>query len=230
MRQQDYTRKTTEAAELTKQAQQERQFVQQEYGQRINQLDNLSAALYQELVGNQAELAKLIETDPQEYLRQQQRMSQKAALLNQVDQQRQAIDQIRKNEEEKAFHESVKVNEAKLLDALPDWRDSTKRGAEQREIAQHLISLGYSPDELNSLTDHRAVLIARKAMLWDRAQAVKSKQTQEQKTPPKVVKPGTANSPTNAKTQQIQQLAQKAKRSGRDDDVVALLMARSDRG
>jgi len=113
---------------------------------------------------------------------------------------------------------------------LPDWRDSTKRGAEQREIAQHLISLGYSPDELNSLTDHRAVLIARKAMLWDRAQAVKSKQAQEVKTPPKAIKPGTANSPTNAKQQQVQQLAQRAKRTGRDDDVLALLMARSDRG
>jgi 2,3-bisphosphoglycerate-independent phosphoglycerate mutase len=137
---------------------------------------------------------------------------------------------MKKNEEQKAFLESVRTNEAKLLEALPDWRDSTKRAAEQREIANHLIQLGYTPDELNELTDHRAVLVARKAMLWDRAQAVKAKQTQEAKNPPKVVKPGTANSPTNAKTQQIQQLAQKAKRSGRDDDVIALLMARSDRG
>lgn len=64
MRQQDYTRKTQEAAEQSRKADQLFQTVQQEYATRINQLDALAGSLYRELVGDQQKLASLIESDP----------------------------------------------------------------------------------------------------------------------------------------------------------------------
>ncbi len=229
MRQQDYTRKTQEAAQLTQTVAQERQFVKQEYESRINQLDGLASALYQELVGDQAELAKLVETDPHEYLRRQQQMAQKSQLLNQVQQQHQAIEALKTNEAEKQRQEYLRNSEAKLLELVPEWRDSNKRATEQREVANALINAGYSPDELSELIDHRAVIIARKAMLWDKAQEVKSKQVKPaQAQAPKPVRPGNANaSPNNAPSSRVQELAKRAKRTGNVDDIAAYLAARS---
>ena len=228
MRQQDYTRKTQEAAQLTQQITQERQFVKQEYDTRINQLNSLAGVLYQELVGDQAKLAELAQTDPAQWVAKQQEMAQKSALLNQVQHHHSAIEQMKKNEADKARVESLRENEERLLEKLPDWRDPTKRATAQREVADFLVGQGYSPDELSELIDHRAVVIAHKAAMWDRAQAVKEKQVKAPQTPPKAVKPGNANTPPiPAKEQRVAELAKRAKRTGKLDDVAAILMARS---
>lgn len=192
MRDQDYRRKTAEAAELTRTAQAERQQVHSELAQRVNALDTLSAALYRELVGDQSQLAGLIESDPQEYLRAQARMQQKVQLLNQAEAQRQALRQQEINEGAKAQAESLKQAETKLLDMLPEWKDATKRTAETRDIAATLRDAGYSDDELSGLSDPRAVVIARDAALWRRHQAMQAKKAPAAvAAPPKPVKPGT---------------------------------------
>lgn len=113
-----------------------------------------------------------------------------------------------------------------MLEALPTWRDADKRTAEQKEVAQFLLSNGYSAADINGLYDHRAVLLARKAMLWDKAQAARQKQVNAQTSPPKAVKPGASN-PTNTKQNQTQQAFAKFRKSGRDDDAVAYLLSRS---
>jgi hypothetical protein len=193
MREQDYRRKTSEAAELTRTAQAERQQVHSELAQRVNALDTLSAALYRELVGDQSQLAGLIESDPQEYLRAQARMQGKVQLLNQAEAQRQAMQQQAINEGAKAQAESLKQAETRLLDMLPEWKDSTKRTAETRDIASTLRDAGYSDDELAGLSDPRAVVIARDAALWRRHQALQAKKAPAAPpTPPTPVKPGTS--------------------------------------
>lgn len=228
MRQQDYTRKTQETAQLTQQIAQERQFVKQEYESRINQLNVLGSVLYQELVGDQAKLAELAQTDPAAWVAKQQEMASKSARLNEIQHHHSAIEQMKKNEADKARLESLRENEERLLDKLPEWRDPTKRAAAQREVADFLVAQGYSPDELSELIDHRAVLIAHKAAMWDRAQAVKQKQVKHEAVPPKAVKPGNANTPTTTLQQKrVDDLAKRAKRTGKLDDVAALLMARS---
>lgn len=176
MRQQDYTRKTQEAAEQSRKADQLYQTVQQEYATRINQLDVLAGDMYRELVGDQQKLASLIESDPQEYLRQQAAMQNKVAKLQQVQQAQQQYQAMQANQADQHRSELLAQSEQALLEALPSWRDADKRASEQKEMAQFLISKGYSPNDLNDLTDHRAVLMARDAMLWNKAQTARQKQ------------------------------------------------------
>ena len=121
--------------------------------------------------------------------------------------------------------EQLVRSEHQLLEALPAWRDAGKREAEQKEVAQFLISKGYSPKDVTELSDHRAVLLARDAMLWQKSQQVRQKQVNAPAAPPKAVKPGTSN-PTNVQKTNEQQLLSRLKKSGRDDDAVALLLAR----
>lgn len=199
MRQQDYTRKTAEAAEQLRTAHAERQQITSELAQRVNALDTLAGALYRELVGDQTQLAGLIESDPQEYLRRQAAMQQKVQLLNQAQAQNRAYQEHMTNEQAKARAESLQAGEQRLMELIPEWSDTAKRAAESRDIAETLRKHGYSNDELAELTDPRAVVIARKAALYDRAQSVKDKKAPAAPaTPHKPVKAGTTGKPNNA--------------------------------
>ena len=60
-----YARQQTErAAELTRQAEQERQAVQKEREYHANQLETFANAMHLELVGDESRLPELLETDP----------------------------------------------------------------------------------------------------------------------------------------------------------------------
>lgn len=199
MRQQDYTRKTAEAAEQIRSVHAERQQVNSELAQRVNAMDVLASALYRELVGDQTQLAGLIESDPQEYLRRQAQMQQKVQLLNQAQAQNAAYQQHLTNEQAKARAESLQAGNQRLVELIPEWSDTAKRTAESRDIAETLRKTGYSDQELAELTDPRAVVIARKAALYDRMQSVKEKKAPAAPaTPHKPVKPGTTGKPNNA--------------------------------
>lgn len=147
-------------------------------------------------------------------------------MLQQAQQAQQAYQAEQANRSDEHRAELLARSEQALLEALPSWRDPEKRVAEQKEVAQFLISNGYSPQDLNDLADHRAVLLARKAMLWDKAQSARQKQVSAPNPPPKAVKPGTSN-PTNVKQTQAQQAFARFKKSGRDDDAVAFLLSKA---
>ena len=78
-------------------------------------------------------------------------------------------------------------------------RDDAKRTAAFSEVAKFLQSQGYTPEEMNGLTDHRAVMVAMKAAKYDALQAAKAKQAKPE--PPKPVRPGAASqgAPNSAK-------------------------------
>lgn len=216
MRQSDYTRKTQEAARELTQAQAMKTQVEQELAQRANQLGALTQALYQELVGDQAKLAELIESNPQEYLRQQARMAQKAQLLSQAQQQQQAL-QAQANNEQAARHaDLLQKSEQMLVNALPDWKDPAKRQSMQKDIREYLEGVGYTAQEIDGLADHRAVLVAHKAALWDKSQALASKKAVQQ--PPAAIRPGSAGKPDNAA---ISQAADRARRNPTSLDALA---------
>ena len=95
------------------------------------------------------------------------------------------------------------------------------------EIAEYLMTQGYKQDDLENLTDHRALLIARDAAKWQQHQkslsAAKAKQTP--KEPAKTLKPGAAHQ-NQQNTTAYQDALKRARKSGHEDDVMAVLAAR----
>lgn len=219
----DYRRKTAETAELTRIAEQERQQIRQEREVRVNQLDTLASALYQELVGDQSRLAELLDTDPVAYLRVKQDMERKAQLLQQAGQQRHVLSQQQAAESDREYDAYLKAEQQKLQDKLPEWRDTKVRAAETQAIAKTLIDAGYSQEELGTLADHRALLLARDAMRWRTQQAIKAKQAQPQ--PQKTVQPGARNQPTNANPR-ADELRRKAVRTHKTEDILAYMTSK----
>ena len=197
-RQSDYTQKTMAAAEQRKtadaaiqQAQQERQ----EYHSKLERMAaQLEGALEQQ---SQIDWNALIESDPVEYLKQQQLFQQRQALYQQNAQERQQLIQQHQNEQAQAHQSYLAKQQEDLLAKLPDWKDDAKAAAEKTAISKFLQTQGFEDEDISSIADHRHVLVARKAMLYDQLMAkanVQAKKVQE--APQRVVKPGVTSQGT----------------------------------
>jgi hypothetical protein len=78
-----------------------------------------------------------------------------------------------------------------MVEVIPEWRDPGRARAEKAELRAYLQSAGYSADEIGQAADHRAVVLARKAMAWDRLKAGKAVADKKVAEAPRLQKPGT---------------------------------------
>ena len=220
----DYRKKTAELGEQRRSVEAMRQQIEQERNNAASQLDVLIDGLYRQLVGDQHSLSKLIEEDPQEYLRQQNLINQRSRMLQDAYAQRQALAQRQQADEQAKQDEWRKSEGLRLLEKLPEWRDKAKAQAEQQEIAEYLSDLGYTSEELGGLVDHRALLVARDAAAYRRQQAAKAKREKEQ--PRKPIRSGTASN-THDNSARVTAAKERLKRNPDSlDALTALAMER----
>lgn len=219
MKDADYRQKTTQVAEQRRQVEQLQEYVSKELGNRVQNLDILTQAMHRELIGDQAQLEQLIRTDPAEYLVQKHRLDQKIGLFEQARQERQAIEYQQAQLEQQRQAEYLQAESQRMLERMPSWKDTAKADAEKREIAEALLSdYGYTADELQELYDHRALLIARDAVLWRKHV---QGQKQAAKAPPTPIKSG--QSKPSAKQVSAKDAFQRLSKTGSMDDAMAIL-------
>lgn len=218
----DYRRKTAEVAEARRAAQEAQARIQQERTQYASQLDVTLELMHKQLIGDQEALVELARTDPAAWVAENAAFQQRVAAFQNAVNQREQLSKAQRADEERAAQEWRKAERDRLLEKLPEWRDQAKASAEQKLIAETLLQTGYSQEELSELFDHRALVIARKAALYDQLQAAKAKQVKPE--PPKAIKPGAPKPPTEARNSDYQQALAKAKRSGRAEDIERVLM------
>jgi len=102
--------------------------------------------------------------------------------------------------------------------AIPEWADQTRATAEMGELKAFLSSNGFAPDEVEGVVDHRQVVIARKAMLYDKLMA--SGKQKVAAAPPPTAKPGTAAKPKSSETQKLRD---SLKKTGRGEYAAELI-------
>ena len=229
-RQSDYTRKTQEIATDRK----EMEALQQQYSSEVAKIQQERQQYMDSLtniISNQGgELEKfanvdwdsLRENDPIEYVttREQYREAQERIQGLQQEQARAA--QTQQAQMKQAQHEMLQVEKGKLVEALPEWGKPEK----QKELAENLQSYakeqGFTAEELNSLVDHRSVLVLLKAQKYDQLQKSNVK-SRKLKNKPKVIRAGTGA--TTRKTDKSKRTAQmkRLQGSGHIDDASALL-------
>lgn len=202
-RQSDYTKKTMEAAEQRKTADAETQKAQQERQEYHSKLQRMAVQLEGAIEQqSQIDWPALLESDPVEYLKQQHLYQQRQALYQQNAQERQNLVQLHQNEQAQAHQSYLAKQQEDLLAKLPDWKDDAKAAAEKTAISKFLQEQGFEAEDISSIADHRHVIVARKAMLYDQLMAkanVQAKKVQE--APQRVVKPGvTSNGNADGRT------------------------------
>jgi hypothetical protein len=227
LRQADYTRKTTEAAQQRKEAEAKAQAAESELAQarqeRAIYAQNLQAMSQrlQTVMQDQAQIdwQRLSVENPAEYVKQRHLFDQRQAELARIHgeqarivqqhqaEQARAAEQAQRTQA-KAMEDFAREQREKLLAKLPEWRDSAKAQAEQSSIAKYLEEQGYAKEEVDGVNDHRAVLLARKAMQYDKLMAKAKQATSKvEKLPVKAERPGTNQvDPTDGRSAAMRRL------------------------
>lgn len=221
-RQADYTKKTMETAEQRKQFEQlqtQAQAERQAYAQHIQGSQQALKNLV-ESGGIRPPDNTLIESDPQEFLRQKARWDQANQVWSDNQQKLQQIQQQEQQTSRQRYDDYLKTQNEQLIAKLPHWTDEAKRTAEVSEIKQFLQDRGVSPQAFNA-GDHAVILMARDAMLYakEKATAEKAKAKLEKAPMAPAVKPGTARESSGP---QVNKAALgRLKSSGKVDDFAA---------
>jgi len=155
-------------------------------------------------------------SDPAEYAAKytefQQRQNQLTQLINQVQTNRQTL--LEQNRTKQS--DMVKQGQIHLREAIPEWNDRTVFDKESQAIEDYALSVGFSPEEYSQLSDWRAVVILREAMLYRQMKKSAPALTKVVRKAPKIAKPGTTTQKVNSTAAALN----KVKQTGGDKDSV----------
>lgn len=197
-----------EAAALRKQAEPELAAARQERAQLKQALDHYIPQLTQMLQISQPD-PQLINSDPQEYMRQNYAYQARLSELQQAQAAQAELMRREQFEQAQQLQARSAEEQQKLLNVLTDWKDPAKAKDEAAAIDGYLRDAGFSDAERNSIVDHRTIVVARKAMLYDQLMKQQAQAAQRvEKLPPKVERPGNGVKPGDGRTTAIRSHAQ----------------------
>ena len=114
----------------------------------------------------------------------------------------------------------VQQEYSRLVQSLPEWNDSNS--TIKKDIQEYATSVGFKPEEINQLADHRSVLIIKKAMEYDKLTTKVAPKKKAVKKVPKVQKSGRGNSKEDAATEAIKKKRTRLQKSGKQQDAASV--------
>ena len=229
-RQSDYTKKTTDLANQRKDFEQQQQALLQERQSLQQGLQQLNQQLSAETQNQptQEYWDNLYESDPLEYVRAKDKFRDKEAELAKVQAAQNELAQRQAFEQQEVMKKHIAEEQVKLTKAIPEWKDEKVAEMDKRNIVTFAKRYGFNEQELNNATDHRAILMLRKAMLYDELEAKKPLVKKKVKKAPKMTKSG--KKITTTKTLQkgkVDKAFNKLKSTGSMDSAVDYLLQKS---
>ena len=214
-RTQDYTRKTQQIAEARKQTEAELQAVRAEREQYAQLLSALETQVQQVAQPN-IDWDRLYQEDPIEWVRQREVMRENQEKAAAIQSEKQRLAQISQQEQAQLMQQKLQQEQEALLAAIPDWKDAKKAQAEKAMLVEFGQKIGFTPEELKSVVDHRAVLMLRKAALYDQMMSKRGNIKPVTNNGPRPAKPGAAGRISN--TTEAVRAQQRVAKTGRVDD------------
>jgi len=221
-RQSDYTRKSQSVAEMRKTYEANVQIVQAErekYSQvlaNMEQYQNLELQKFQEV-----DWASLKEDDPVEYMEKRMEFQDAKDKSSQIQQERQNAYAKTQQEVQQSIQETLQSEGVKLSAVLPEYSDpSSSLKSDLREFA---LGMGFTENDINSIADHKVVLVLHKAFLQDKANASKTSKASK-KSPNKVLKSGNPVSKTQRVNREVKARRDRLSKTGSKQDAVNAFM------
>jgi hypothetical protein len=198
-RQSDYTRKSQSLAEQRKAYEANLQAVQNERNQYAQVLEQMSENQnYQLQQFEDINWKELKDDDPMEYMEKRLEYQEAKDRISQLNNERARVHQQNQAEITQVLTEKVQKEAELLSAALPEYADPGSNL--KTDIRNYALSLGFPENEIDSISDHRVVLVLHKAMMQDNA----AKGVKKVKVAPKVVKSGTPQT----KSQKVKRVTQ----------------------
>lgn len=219
-RTQDYTRKTQQVAEMRKQTEAQLTAIRAEREQYAQLLGALSEQV-KAAAEPQIDWDRLYQEDPIEYVRQREVMRENREKAAAIQAEQQRLAEISQQEQMQKLQTHKAKESQALLEAIPTWKDPAKAKAEKAMLIEFGQKMGFTPQELGNIYDHRVVLALRKAALYDQMQAKRQGIKPVTNNGPKPAKPGAAGrvSQMSDSVRAKQRLA----KTGRVDDAASAI-------
>ena len=209
----DYTRKTQELAQERNQSS---EFVERSKKdveaklQKLNELNNAAQAQLQQEYA-EVDFEKLYDEDPVEAARLEHKMRRKHEQLAQVSQQTQEL-------QAQEFNKYLGEQQKLLSQKIPEFTDEQKGPRFKQQMRDYLGNIGFNDTEINSVYDHRYVMLVKDAMSYRNLQKAKPGIKKKVANAPKVVKGGVAKSKGQADAEAKRQQLSKLRKTGQVRD------------
>ena len=228
-RQSDYTKKTQEVSEQRKQMQllkgqydrevaniqAERQQYVEFLQQNIQQSNGLSQF-------DNIDWQTLKEVDPLEYMSKREEYRDAKDKIQDVEQsQSQAIEKY-KSDEKKANTEILSREHKLLVEKVPEWG---KGGAQKKlasQIRNYAENQGFLKEELDTLADHRSIIVLQKAMMYDQLKKSNPK-AKKIKNAPRVIRAGSGVTKDATSKSKRAAKMKRLKQTGHVDDAASAI-------
>ena len=223
-RQADYTRKSQALAEQRKETeniQSERQRLEQErqmYANGLQMLQEQQTAKLQDF--DKVDWETMKEEDPYQYMLKKDEYRDAQERVNNAAQQQVLIQQEQQAAVQQARGEFIQQEYARLVAALPEWND--KDSTIKKDIQEYATSVGFKPEEISQLADHRSVLVIKKAMEFDKLTKKVAPKKKAVKKVPKVQKAGRGTSKEETAAEALKTKRARLRKSGKQDDAASL--------
>jgi hypothetical protein len=213
----DYTRKTQELAVEKQQSsefvERSKKDVEAKLGQ-LTQLNQAAQAQLQEEYAN-IDFEKLYDEDPVEAARLEHKMRKKHEQLAQVQQQTQEL-------QSQEFNKYLEEQQKQLNIKIPELSNPDKGPQFRKQMRDYLSSVGFNSQEIDSVYDHRYVMLVRDAMSYRNLQKAKPQIKKKAVNAPKVVKSGVSKSKGQQQAEAKRQQLSKLRKSGQVRDAAKL--------
>ena len=228
-RQSDYTRKTQELAEQRKQLEDGTQKYQSELEQIQHERQQYLSVL-QGYIEKNSGLEKfgninweeLRDFDPMEYVSKREEFREAKEKIQEAKSQYEEAQSKQEVTNKQSYQEALNKEHASMVAKMPDWGVPEKQSKIAQNLRTYAETQGFSAEELNSLIDHRSLLVLTKAMEYDRLKSSNPK-SKKIKNVPKVVRSGKGTEKsTNDRVKRTAQM-KRLRGTGRLDDASALL-------
>ena len=220
-RQSDYTRKSQALAEQRKTFDANLQAVQNERGQYSQILSKVDAQQDLEVTKLQnTDWTALKDSDPMKYMEKRMELQEAKEKSVALKQEQERVNSQNKREYQQQLSEVLQSEAQKLATELPEYTkdDSTLRV----KLRDYALSKGFAEQDVNSIVDHKVVLMLHKAMLFDESQKGTSRKIS--KKVPRVVKAGTPESKTQRNTRSSKDKRAKLRKSGHPRDAANVFL------
>jgi len=154
---------------------------------------------------------KLAAENPSEWAQKYQYVQGVNAKLAQIQAERQTISQQRETEAREQHQKQAKEAVEILQKDIPGWSNEL-----YGNILKAGVEAGFKQEEVNAITDPRAIKVLWKAKMYDDLQRAKPLVEKKVEKAPKVAKPGAGEKPDQNAEQWNKGMAQLQKSGGRD--------------
>ena len=223
-RQADYTRKSQALAEQrkgTEKIQSERLQLEQErqmYANGLQMLQEQQSAKLQDF--DEVEWETLKQEDPYAYMIKKDEYRDAQERVSNAAQQQALIQQEQHTAAQQVRGQFVQQEYARLVAALPEWND--KDSTIKDDIRKYAADVGFRPEEINQLADHRSVLVIKKAMEYDELTKKVAPKKKAVRKVPKVQKAGRGKSKEDTATEELKKKRTRLRKSGKQQDAASL--------